>query len=350
MNLFSVLPFTLLISFVFILISRNAALSLDFVDRPTTRKKHSEIVPLTGGLSIYIGSLLFLLVAMPMNLNLLYLFLTSTLVFIAGLIDDSRGLTAKLRFGIQIIASLILISGTGLYLESLGDLFGLGEVRLGIWGIPLTIFCVVGVTNAFNMFDGMDGLAGSVFINAIIGIFLFQVVQFKSLYVYFFYNQFLLFLLVACLPYLIFNLRFFSAKRIFLGDSGSTFLGYIVAWSLVGLSQGEGRSLEPIDALWVIAVPLMDTIVIIFRRLYYKLSPFNPDRRHLHHILLKKGLSERSTLLLISSSSFLLMLMGVFNSIYLSKISFFIFFIMFLCYVFWNILYFVDDVVSSKTD
>tara|TARA_B100001540_G_scaffold317274_1_gene349770 strand:- start:894 stop:1943 length:1050 start_codon:yes stop_codon:yes gene_type:complete len=348
--MFTLLPLTFFISLIVIIASYNFALKHHFVDRPSTRKQHSTVVPLSGGISIYLGSLLFLFVAVPLNNNLFYLFLTSSFIFITGLIDDLKGLTAKTRILIQIFSCLTLIFGSGLYLESFGNLFGLGEIELGLWGIPLTIFCIVGVTNAFNMIDGLDGLAGSVFINAILGIFLFQIVQFKTLYVYFFYNQFLLFLLVASIPYMIFNLQIIKGRRVFLGDSGSTFLGYIVAWSLIGLSQGDGRSIEPVDALWVIAIPLMDTIVIILRRLFNKLSPFNPDRRHLHHILLKKGISKRKTLLIISSASFVLILFGVFNSIYLSSISIFVFLIMFLLYVFWNILYFVEDVVTSNNE
>jgi len=177
------------------------------------------------------------------------------------------------------------------YLIDLGNLFGFGTLYLGELGIPITIFMVVGVCNAFNMLDGMDGGVGCVILVCTTAISLISL----------FNNETGLFFLgsVISLSFLTFNLGFFGRRRkIFLGDSGSMWLGFMVAWFLIILSQGEDKLFQPVTALWIILLPLIDALSTFLSRLRYRKSLFLGDRTHIHHMLLDAGLKEWKVLLI----------------------------------------------------
>ena len=161
-------------AFVAIKVLRPIAIYFNLVDIPTDRKQHVGHIPLIGGLSIYVGVLVAILAVYPLHDKLFYLLVSASLILVAGLVDDLKQLGVWIRILIQTIACVIMIKGAGVYVESLGDLFGMGEIYLGQWGIPLTIFAVIGLVNAINMSDGIDGLTGSLALVAIIGVFLFE--------------------------------------------------------------------------------------------------------------------------------------------------------------------------------
>ena len=282
---------TFVISLVFILISHSLAKKIGLVDKPTSRKQHKHETPLTGGLAVYSGALISLLVISPMSNNLFYLFLTSSLIFLIGLIDDFKGLPPILRISTQSAASLILIFGTNSYLYSLGNMFGLGEIILGYWGIPFTVFCVVGITNAFNMIDGKDGLLGAVTAIIVTALLWLHYIN-GEIYSW---GQILVF---SILVYLAFNLSLFGKKRkIFLGDHGSTALGHIIAWSLINLSQ-EVQIITPVSALWFVLLPLTDALLTFMRRYKSSSSIYMGDRLHFHHKLSDMGYSDYLILLI----------------------------------------------------
>ena len=283
----------LISAFVVIKVLRPIAVYFGLVDIPQGRKQHVGHVPLVGGLSVYIGVLVAMLAMFPIHDKLFYLLASASLILIAGLVDDLRDLGVWVRILIQTLACVIMIKGANIYVADLGNLFGLGNIHLGAWGIPFTIIAVIGLVNAINMSDGIDGLTGSLAMVAIIGIFGFETLS--GNYRFF---DFLLVMGTALIPYLLTNLTIISRRKIFLGDAGSMFIGFVLAWVLIQLSQGGGthRAIDPINVLWCVALPVIDTLAVIIKRLKSGRSPFSPDRAHFHHVLMDKGLSPRKAL------------------------------------------------------
>ena len=177
-------------------------------------------------------------------------------------------------------------------MKDLGNLFGQGIVHLNQFGIPFTIFAIVGMCNAFNMLDGKDGLTGSV-----------SVVIIGSLLLLLFFNGIIynwgLILILSLAVFLAFNLNLFGQKqKIFLGEHGSSSLGHLIAWNLVYLSQ-ETDFITPVTALWFVFYPLTDALFTIMRRIRISQSIVKADRRHLHYLLSDYGFSDQKILLMI---------------------------------------------------
>ena len=289
------------------------ALKIGFTDNPSLRKQHDEPIPPIGGIAIFLGTLITLLFN---DINLphqtAFIFAMTLLVFVGG-IDDHRGLSVKIRIIAQIIAGLIMTEIAEIKIIELGDLLGFGNIELGGYSTAFTVFAVVGGINAFNMIDGIDGLAGGSTLIAIITI---------ALLAWFFEHWILLYFCIifvgAILAFLLFNLRIFGRERasIFLGDSGSTLLGFTVCWLGISASQGEVGMITPTIVLWIIALPLFDSICIMARRIQRGQSPFTPDREHLHHILHLDGFSINKTLVTLLTFSLLLSVAGVTASLY----------------------------------
>ena len=202
-----------------------------------------------------------------------------------GLYDDIKPLPFSARLIIQILTSWLVIIITDVHIVNLGDLLGFGDLYLSELGIPVTLFMVVGVCNAFNMIDGMDGLVGIVIFITLtsLSILLDFTGNASSLY----------FGTVLAITFLTFNLGLFGKKwKIFLGDSGSMWIGFMIAWTLVILSHGEEKVFPPVTALWFILLPLIDALSTFITRLWNKKSMFQSDRTHIHHMLLDSGLSQ----------------------------------------------------------
>jgi UDP-GlcNAc:undecaprenyl-phosphate GlcNAc-1-phosphate transferase len=236
-------------------------------------------------------------------------FLAATaLLIVVGLIDDLRELPWYIRFATQIIAALIMTLGGGVVVEDLGAITGHGSVKLGIWAIPFTVFATVGLINALNMLDGLDGLAGGISLIA------FSLLAFVAMAGGQVVDGSIL-ILLACIvgAFLLFNLRLPWRGRAlaFMGDAGSTFLGFALAWFVISLSQGEGRAMTPVTALWILALPIVDTVSLLIRRMLAGRSPFAADRAHLHHILLLAGHSVNNTNIILWSVALILGSLGV---------------------------------------
>ena len=321
-------------AFLAIKVLRPIAIYFNLVDIPTGRKQHVGNIPLIGGLSVYVGILVAILAAYPIHDKLFYLLVSASLILVAGLVDDLKQLGVWVRILIQAIACLIMIKGTGIYVESLGDLLGMGEIHLGQWGIPFTVFGVIGLVNATNMSDGIDGLAGSLVLVAIIGVFVFESVS--GNYRLF---DFLLLMAAALVPYLLTNLSIISKRKIFLGDAGSMFIGFILAWVLIELSQGGpsglDKAMEPISVLWCVALPVIDTFIVIIKRLKAGRSPFHPDRSHFHHMLQDQGFGPRKTLLVMLIISLLLVALGGLMQLIWPAASASVFVLVTLGYLYW---------------
>lgn len=293
------LAFGLCVALIAVLI--RPARAWGWVDRPTTRKHHRTPVPLVGGVAMSIAySLSVLALPDPPHAHL-ELLISAALLTLIGLYDDLHPVRPVIRFGFQIGAVLVMTFGGGIVLNNLGDLFGLGAVALtGSLAFLFTLFCVVGVINAFNMSDGLDGLAGGLALIA--AGWLIVLAQIAPNFHHGGDRDALLVLTLAIAGFLCFNLRHPWRVRasVFMGDAGSTMLGFVLAWFLVHLSQGPEAVMVPMTAVWIMALPLMDTIVLMIRRVRAGCSPFAADRQHLHHLLLGCGLSDgRVTALLL---------------------------------------------------
>ncbi|MDF2181418.1 UDP-N-acetylglucosamine--undecaprenyl-phosphate N-acetylglucosaminephosphotransferase [Neptuniibacter sp. CAU 1671] len=327
----STLIFALLVAFLVSLISIKIlvpiAHKVGLVDQPDARKTHQGAIPLVGGIAISISLFLAVFTLTPASPKVLTMLNAATLLLIVGVIDDFKPIGVKIRILIQIIASAIVITSTDLQIHSLGNLFGLGDIKLGWLSLPFTIIAVVGITNAFNLIDGIDGLAGSLTLVAISGILIFQFSNgiAKNL-------EYILLLSAALLPYLYYNLK--AKSKIFMGDAGSTFIGFIIAWTLINLSQGEPVTISPTSALWCVAIPLIDTIGVMFRRIIKRQSPFKPDRTHLHHILIRTGLSSRGALVVLVFFSNTLLLIGILTELLAPALSFIVFIAAFTLYLY----------------
>jgi UDP-GlcNAc:undecaprenyl-phosphate GlcNAc-1-phosphate transferase len=233
-------------------------------------------------------------------------FAAISLLVITGFIDDRSGLSPRRRFVLQAIAALIMVYGADIRLDNFGNLFGFGDVTTGRWAAPVTVFAVLGVINAINMIDGVDGLAGGV---ALIALLVFSAFAAAGGYLDL---TLLLPLAGVIIGFMLFNLRtpWRSRASVFMGDAGSVLLGFSLAWYAVDLAQVR-QAFTPITAIWILAIPLMDTTALMIRRVLKGRSPFEADREHLHHILQRAGFTPGQTVFIVYALALLLAGVGV---------------------------------------
>jgi len=294
-------------AFIAIKFFKPVAIEVGLVDKPSERKLHAGHIPLIGGISIFMAVLMASLLWLPNTLELrMYLIASAMMVFI-GALDDKFDLKVRIRIIGQLIVASLMIYGVGGYISNLGDLFGLGDLTLGPVGIIFTYISIIVVINAFNMVDGIDGLIGSLSINTFTSIAILFIMSGQHDYV-----SYPLILATATIPYLIFNLGLApKAKKIFMGDAGSMFIGLSVIWLLTMGTQNEQASFRPVTALWICAIPLMDMLALVVRRYKNGKSPFKPDRDHLHHILQRVGYNSRQALVIISTAAVVMSVIGL---------------------------------------
>ena len=252
------------------------AYKFDLIDTPNERSAHKVPVPRGAGIVfgfVFLVALLFLHIFTDIAYNYTYIYISLLIVYFTGIYDDLNDIKSRTKFLFIIVASIIAYYD-GFAITSLGNYFGY-NLHLGYFALPFTIFAIVGFTNALNLTDGLDGLASSISI----------VILLSLTYIGITHEDFLLtfmaLLLVApLLAFLIFN--WYPAK-VFMGDSGSLFLGFTIAI----LSIYALKYINPSSILFLAAIPLLDTFVVMRRRKQRKQSLFVADKNHLHHILLK---------------------------------------------------------------
>lgn len=303
----SELIYLFFLSAALLFIIRKAALWAGLVDKPNYRKKHKGNIPLVGGIAIYITLCLsFFSGTLNFPHAAVYFICAGLLVFI-GMLDDRFDISVKLRIIAQGAIAVVMMAFGHLLLASFGHILGPYELRLGALSVPLTLCAVWAAINAFNMIDGIDGLLGcvSTVFFAACGAVLWQTGQ-LGLATWSFA------IIVALLPYILLNLQLCGARhKVFMGDAGSTLIGFTVIWLLLQTTQGESPTIRPVTALWLIAVPLMDMVSIMYCRWRRGVPVFSPDRQHIHHILIRSGLTARQALVFITFISILLALIGI---------------------------------------
>ncbi len=273
------------------------SLKINAVDKPNSRKVHKGLMPTLGGLAIFFSFLIGLALLQPSNTYHLSIVIGAFIIIILGFFDDLYALTAKSKFIVQIIAACVVVFYGGLQVEFINLPFG-GQLEFGWLSAIVTILWIVGITNAINFIDGLDGLAAGV---SAIALFTIAVMAILMGNVYVLSIAIILFW--SILGFLPFN--FFPAK-IFMGDTGALFLGFMIAvLSLLGFKNITIISF--IIPILILAVPIFDTGVAIVRRLVQKRPISSPDSSHLHHRLVKLGMTHMQTVI------FMYVLSGMFG-------------------------------------
>jgi len=268
---------------------KSLAIKLKVLDFPNSRKIHRKVTPRFGGLAIFLGALLGALYLQPRHEHLPEILLGAIVIVITGALDDRFGIRPVVKLTGQLIAASFLIS-SGLIIEKI-TLPIIGMIDLDFISVLITVLWVVGITNAINLIDGLDGLATGVTTIALISLFIMALLDGQIV------PAFLSIVLIgANLGFLYHN--FYPAK-IYMGDTGSNLLGFMIAAiSMLGLFKNVAL-LSFIVPIIILAVPIFDTILAIFRRAYHKTGIMKPDSKHIHYQLIKAGYSHRMAVLII---------------------------------------------------
>jgi UDP-GlcNAc:undecaprenyl-phosphate/decaprenyl-phosphate GlcNAc-1-phosphate transferase len=268
---------------------KKLAFKIGATDKPNQRKVHQKIMPRLGGLAIYISFIAGLLILQPDAPYNMAIILGSLIIIATGVLDDMIEISAKVKLAGQLAAAAIVVVWGGVHVEFVNLPFG-GMLEFGMLSIPLTILWIVGITNAINLIDGLDGLAAGVSSIALITISGMAIIM-GDPYVVAIGSI----TLASTLGFLIYN---FHPAKIFMGDTGALFLGYIISvLSLLGFKNVTMISF--IVPVIILGVPISDTFFAIIRRIVTKKPLSAPDKSHLHHCLLRLGYSHRQTVILI---------------------------------------------------
>lgn len=300
-----------------LIIFRPLAEKYNLIDYPSNRKDHKGKIPFIGGICIFIGLISSQIYLNQINEIITIILTISFLVLMLGLWDDIVNLRAKTKLVFQLFMVTCTIFLAELKLESLGYLFPLTfPFDLGFFSVGFTALAVVSLINAFNMIDGIDGLAGGVTIIAITGILFYSFHSEINIF-----NLTLIALLSGLIAFLFFNVLSDNKLKVFLGDSGSTCIGFIISWALIYNCQNIGN-FTPSFALWCVSVPVFDFIAVMIVRKYEKRSIMAANRDHIHHVLESFGLSRLIIAAFIILTGFLLLLVGIFFEENYPKLSF----------------------------
>lgn len=258
------------------------------IDHPGHRKVHDHPTPLVGGLAMLLTLLMLQAAVGHVPFDSWSLLIALLLVTVIGVADDAHELSHRAKFVAQALGAVVIVSGTSVWVTSLGDLVGLGAIDLGKWSLLVTIIAFVGVMNAINMIDGLDGLAGSVSVVPVMLLaflaatgdapgMLFELLLFAG----------------TILGFLSLNVRLAGRRKalVFMGDTGGMVIGMLLAWYSIKLAGSSASAINPITAVWILAVPLLEMGSVMLLRLSQRKSPFHADQQHMHHILLKAGYS-----------------------------------------------------------
>jgi UDP-GlcNAc:undecaprenyl-phosphate GlcNAc-1-phosphate transferase len=276
------------------------------LDRRDARKVHEHDVPRLGGVAMFCSfSLAFgsFVRLTPQNLGFAA---GAAIIFLTGLADDLFHLSAKKKLLGAGMAALVAVTQGGARLESLGNLFGRGDIALGALALPFSVLAIVGVINAVNLLDGLDGLAAG---STLIACAVFGILGYQT------GNQPLTFMAVALLGSLVGFLKYNSyPARVFMGDSGSLFLGYCMGYFSISLINGSAETVSKVTPLIILAIPVLDTLFVMYRRFRSGQGLFTPDRSHVHHRLLGMGVGHQGAVVVVYVASYLLSAVAVLTS------------------------------------
>lgn len=318
---YQIIPIAFVATYASIFFGRR----LGFIDKPDARKTHLGEIPLVGGIAIFVTILLgiYLLDITPLTYEMLII---ASIVFAFGVFDDRIHLNATMRLFVQYGSGALLATYGGIAIHNVGNLLAMGDIPLLFMTIPLSALSVAGLSNAYNMIDGIDGLASSMIGLPLLVLYSLAVASGHPM------ANNLLLMLVPVLVFMCFNLGPNTRwlPKIFLGDGGSVTMGFLVTACLVYFSQGDNRVILPVTALWLVTVPLMDMLATMLRRVRNGKKLMDADRSHLHHTLMDMGLSPRQTLVLMVTYAGLCAMAGLALENAPESISLLIYFLLFL--------------------
>ncbi|MGG0669541.1 glycosyltransferase family 4 protein [Sporosarcina koreensis] len=265
------------------------AFRIGAVDHPNYRKVHASVMPRIGGMAIFGAFVIGYLLLRPTDEHAIGILVGAVIIIITGFLDDMLEITAKAKMFGQLAAAIIVVTWGGLQIEFINLPF-FGPLDFGYLSIPITILWIVGITNAINLIDGLDGLAAGVSTIALISIAVMAMIMGEMFVV-----ATAAILAASALGFLFYN---FHPAKIFMGDTGALFLGYMISvLALLGYKNVTMISL--IIPIIILGVPISDTFFAIIRRVRMKQPISAPDKSHLHHCLLRAGFSHRQSVLII---------------------------------------------------
>lgn len=277
----------------------------NILDRPNGRTVHAELTPRLGGGAMFAGFTSALTIFADLNNGVQQLLAGCIMLFFIGLKDDLINISALKKFAVQILATGIVIFMADVRVTSFQGIFGIGELEIGT-SYAFTFIVVIGITNALNLIDGLDGLAGTL-----------VVIAASTFGVYFFlyggsaygnYAAVAFCLVGGILGFLRYNFR---RATIFMGDTGSLLCGFILSVLAIQFIEMRMVPAAPSVALGILFIPLFDTIRVFLIRILKGTSPFVPDKNHIHHCFLGMGLSQIGTVLTLATINLLVILFVV---------------------------------------
>ncbi|MDD3898565.1 MAG: MraY family glycosyltransferase [Syntrophomonadaceae bacterium] len=295
-----------LIAYFSVPLTIRIALRIGAIDEPDQRKVHQVAMPRVGGIAIFLAFLLSMLIFIPKSAQINGLIIGAVIIFTAGLLDDIFTLPAWVKLIPQVLAASVAVY-SGIVVSFVTNPFD-GMLNLGYLSIPITLLWIVGITNAINLIDGLDGLAAGV--TAIAGCTMGIVTLLNGQTV----AAVMAFILVAStIGFLPYN---FHPARTFMGDCGSNLLGFVLGClAVLGLAK-SAAIISLFVPIFILVIPIFDTFFAIVRRIYNKTPIFSPDKDHLHHRLMGMGFSHQNSVLIIYGiSSFFAIIAIVMSSI-----------------------------------
>ena len=312
-----------LLSFLILFLCGKVSYKLNLLDHPNKRKIHTNATAYTGGFAISIILIfsIFLFTVSDKNLNIILSI--AFLISIIGLIDDKYNLDVSSKLSLQIIPIFYLVVFENLALQQIGD-YNYFKVELGSFVIPFTLMCVLLLINAFNYFDGIDGTLGFTSISVLI--ILYFLIPNQN------FQLFLILILIPLAIFLCFNFSLFKLPKLFLGDSGSLLIGFVIAFVLIYLANQNLT--HPILLAWSVVIFVYEFLSINLIRLKNKKDPLKAGQDHLHHLLFNNTKSIFLTNFFISIMNIILFIIGYLSFLLISPlislILFITFFIIFL--------------------
>lgn len=297
---------TLLISIILTIAlmpySKELACKLQAVDKPNQRKVHKRVMPKCGGMAMAIGAMAPVMLWAPMTPFTKGLLIGTLIIVLFGVADDIKDLSPNVKLVGQLMAALVAILVGGVKINDLGNFLPAGMVLPDWAAIPLTIFVIIGVTNATNLSDGLDGLAGG------IALLIFLCIGYLGIGAK---DWFVAMVSIAVGGAILGFLRFNThPAQLFMGDAGSQFLGFVAILLSIKLTQ-QTAQLSVILPLIILGLPILDTLTVMTRRLAKGRSPFAADRNHFHHQLMEIGLFHTEAVLTIYVAQSLLILFAI---------------------------------------
>lgn len=304
MKIFYTAILALATSFLLMPLVIRLAERLNLVDKPGERKVHTTNIPRIGGVAVVAAFILPVLLFAPMSPVMKGILSGAIIVAIVGLLDDILQLNAYAKFAGQAVAAGIGMAMSGLVINEI-DVFGIFKLDLGYFAYPFTLVWIVGITNAINLMDGLDGLAAGI---VAIALFFLGLIGFLT-------NQYLILFISATLFGALLGFLKYNSHpaQVFMGDVGSLFLGFLVAMlTLIG-SVRSAAVMTLALPLTILALPILDTAWAFTRRILKGTNPFSPDKKHIHHRLMNMGLGHGLTVMFMYGVATLLGILGVFS-------------------------------------